>query len=159
MILTDRVPDTRPYLARAGAFVVPLRMGSGTRLKVLEAMAMGRNENASARGITSRSLAGCADVQPGSLTRIAELHAAIAASPARASGRFAAFRLSRSSVDICPSAIKPMTRDIDNRLRALGGPSRCVASKTAADIRHFPAAFASHWHRDCETEADRPRSL
>jgi glycosyltransferase involved in cell wall biosynthesis len=42
VILTDRVPDTRPYLARAGAFVVPLRMGSGTRLKVLEAMAMGR---------------------------------------------------------------------------------------------------------------------
>src|SRR5439155_24746656 len=37
VILTDRVPDTRPYLARAGAFVVPLRMGSGTRWKVLEA--------------------------------------------------------------------------------------------------------------------------
>src|SRR5260370_38408885 len=41
VILTDRVPDTRPYVARAGASVVPLRMGSGTRLKVLEGLAMG----------------------------------------------------------------------------------------------------------------------
>jgi sugar transferase (PEP-CTERM/EpsH1 system associated) len=41
IVLTDRVPDTRPYLARAGVVVVPLRMGSGTRLKVLEGLAMG----------------------------------------------------------------------------------------------------------------------
>ncbi|OLC26249.1 MAG: hypothetical protein AUH40_04525 [Chloroflexi bacterium 13_1_40CM_65_17] len=39
---TGRVDDVRPFLARAGAVVVPLRMGSGTRLKVLEALAMGR---------------------------------------------------------------------------------------------------------------------
>lgn len=41
IVLTDRVPDTRPYVARAGVVVVPLRMGSGTRLKVLEGLAMG----------------------------------------------------------------------------------------------------------------------
>ncbi len=41
IVLTDRVPDTRPYAARAGVVVVPLRMGSGTRLKVLEGLAMG----------------------------------------------------------------------------------------------------------------------
>jgi len=41
VLLTDRVPDTRPYVARAGVSVVPLRMGSGTRLKVLEGLAMG----------------------------------------------------------------------------------------------------------------------
>jgi glycosyltransferase involved in cell wall biosynthesis len=35
-------PDVRPYLARAAAFVVPLRIGAGTRLKILEAMAAGR---------------------------------------------------------------------------------------------------------------------
>jgi len=39
---TGRVDDVRPFLARAGGVVVPLRMGSGTRLKVLEALAMGR---------------------------------------------------------------------------------------------------------------------
>ncbi len=40
--ITGRVDDTRPYIAGAAVFVVPLRVGGGTRLKVLEAMAMGR---------------------------------------------------------------------------------------------------------------------
>jgi glycosyltransferase involved in cell wall biosynthesis len=35
------VPDVRPYLARCGALVVPLRIGGGSRLKILEALAMG----------------------------------------------------------------------------------------------------------------------
>lgn len=39
--VTGEVPDTRPYLRRAAAVTVPLRAGSGTRLKVLEALAMG----------------------------------------------------------------------------------------------------------------------
>jgi glycosyltransferase involved in cell wall biosynthesis len=36
------VPDTRPYLAESRVAVVPLRSGSGTRLKILEALAMER---------------------------------------------------------------------------------------------------------------------
>ncbi len=40
--LTGFVPDVRPFMASASVFVVPLRMGSGTRLKVLQAMAMGK---------------------------------------------------------------------------------------------------------------------
>ncbi len=40
--VTGRVPDVRPYIAGASAYVVPLRIGGGTRLKVLEAMAMGQ---------------------------------------------------------------------------------------------------------------------
>jgi glycosyltransferase involved in cell wall biosynthesis len=36
------VPDVRPYIAAADIFVVPLRVGSGTRLKIFEAMAMDR---------------------------------------------------------------------------------------------------------------------
>jgi polysaccharide biosynthesis protein PslH len=39
--ITGAVPDTRPYVAAAAAYVVPLRVGGGTRLKVLEALAMG----------------------------------------------------------------------------------------------------------------------
>ena len=35
------VEDTRPYLSRAGLFVCPLRSGSGTRFKLLEALACG----------------------------------------------------------------------------------------------------------------------
>jgi sugar transferase (PEP-CTERM/EpsH1 system associated) len=42
VVVTGRVPDTRPYIAGAGLYVVPLRIGGGTRLKVLEAMAMGQ---------------------------------------------------------------------------------------------------------------------
>jgi sugar transferase (PEP-CTERM/EpsH1 system associated) len=40
--VTGEVPDVRPYLAGAAAMVVPLRSGGGTRLKILEAMAMAR---------------------------------------------------------------------------------------------------------------------
>jgi sugar transferase (PEP-CTERM/EpsH1 system associated) len=39
--ITGAVDDVRPYIAGACVVVVPLRMGGGTRLKVLEAMAMG----------------------------------------------------------------------------------------------------------------------
>jgi glycosyltransferase involved in cell wall biosynthesis len=37
---TDRVVDVRPYTASANVFIVPLRIGGGTRLKILEALAM-----------------------------------------------------------------------------------------------------------------------
>jgi glycosyltransferase involved in cell wall biosynthesis len=40
VIVTDAVPDVRPYVRRAAVFVVPLRMGGGTRLKVLEGLSM-----------------------------------------------------------------------------------------------------------------------
>ncbi|MEO8464685.1 MAG: glycosyltransferase [Gammaproteobacteria bacterium] len=39
--VTGTVPDVRPYLSRATVSIVPLRIGSGTRLKIYEAMAMG----------------------------------------------------------------------------------------------------------------------
>jgi glycosyltransferase involved in cell wall biosynthesis len=39
---TGAVPDVRPYLAMASVVVAPLRAGSGTRLKILEALAMGK---------------------------------------------------------------------------------------------------------------------
>ena len=42
VVVTGTVPDTREYFARAAVAVVPLRMGSGTRLKVLEGLAMGK---------------------------------------------------------------------------------------------------------------------
>lgn len=38
--VTGAVPDIQPYLAEANVYVAPLRMGGGTRLKLLEAMAM-----------------------------------------------------------------------------------------------------------------------
>lgn len=41
VVLTGRVEDVRPHVQSAAVFVVPLLSGSGTRLKILEAMAMG----------------------------------------------------------------------------------------------------------------------
>jgi len=40
--VTGTVPDIRPYLETAGVYVVPLRIGGGTRIKIFEAMAMGK---------------------------------------------------------------------------------------------------------------------
>lgn len=39
--LHANVPDVRPHLARSGCLVVPLRVGGGSRLKILEAAASG----------------------------------------------------------------------------------------------------------------------
>ncbi|MBI2845396.1 MAG: glycosyltransferase [Chloroflexi bacterium] len=66
IIVTGPVPDVRPYLANAAVVAIPLRMGSGTRLKVLEAMAMGK-------AIVSTTL-GCEGIalQPGQEVLIAD---------------------------------------------------------------------------------------
>ena len=40
LIITGRVDDVRPYMDNAAAYIVPLRIGGGTRLKIYEAMAM-----------------------------------------------------------------------------------------------------------------------
>lgn len=64
--LTGRVADVRPYIAGAAVYVIPLRIGGGTRLKVLEAMAM-------RKAIISTTL-GCEgfDVAPGQELVIAD---------------------------------------------------------------------------------------
>lgn len=40
IIVTGRVDDVRPYMEQACGYIVPLRIGGGTRLKIYEAMAM-----------------------------------------------------------------------------------------------------------------------
>ncbi|MCA1634415.1 MAG: glycosyltransferase family 4 protein [Acidobacteria bacterium] len=40
IIVTGRVEDVRPFMESAAAYVVPIRVGGGTRLKIYEAMAM-----------------------------------------------------------------------------------------------------------------------
>jgi glycosyltransferase involved in cell wall biosynthesis len=40
--VTGRVDDVRPFMHDAAVYVVPLRIGGGTRLKIFEAMAMGK---------------------------------------------------------------------------------------------------------------------
>ena len=64
--VTGYVDDVRPYIARSMVYVVPLRVGGGTRLKVLDAMAQGK-------AIVSTSI-GCEgiDVSPGDNIVIAD---------------------------------------------------------------------------------------
>jgi sugar transferase (PEP-CTERM/EpsH1 system associated) len=40
--VTGRVDDVRPFIRESAVFVVPLRVGGGTRLKIFEAMAMAK---------------------------------------------------------------------------------------------------------------------
>jgi glycosyltransferase involved in cell wall biosynthesis len=42
MIVTGTVDDVRPYLDEAAVYVVPLRAGSGTRMKIFEALGMAK---------------------------------------------------------------------------------------------------------------------
>jgi polysaccharide biosynthesis protein PslH len=49
--LTGFVDDIRPYVARSNVYVIPLFVGSGTRIKAFEAMAMGRPVVSTSLGI------------------------------------------------------------------------------------------------------------
>jgi sugar transferase (PEP-CTERM/EpsH1 system associated) len=42
VVVTGRVPDVTPYYEQSRGSIVPLRAGGGTRLKILESMALGR---------------------------------------------------------------------------------------------------------------------
>lgn len=42
VVVTGLVEDIRPYIERAAVVIAPLRIGGGTRLKIVEAMSMGK---------------------------------------------------------------------------------------------------------------------
>jgi glycosyltransferase involved in cell wall biosynthesis len=75
--VTGEVPDLRPYLASAAVVVVPIRMGGGTRLKVVEGLAM-------AKAMVSTSI-GCegVDVRDGQQLLVADTPEAFAAAVGR----------------------------------------------------------------------------
>lgn len=66
IVVTGYVDDIRPLVRKAAVYIVPLRVGGGTRLKVLDAMASGK-------AIVSTSI-GCEglDVVPGEHLRVAD---------------------------------------------------------------------------------------
>ncbi len=66
---TGFVDDVRPSVAEADVYVIPLRVGSGTRIKVFEAMAMG------APVVSTRLGAEGLDVTPGEHLLMADLAA------------------------------------------------------------------------------------
>jgi glycosyltransferase involved in cell wall biosynthesis len=64
--VTGSVPDVRPYYEQATVFIVPLRLGGGTRLKIVEAMAMGLPVVSTTIGVEGL------DVRPGENILIAD---------------------------------------------------------------------------------------
>ena len=78
--VTGRVEDVRPYISSAQVYVIPLRIGGGTRLKVLEAMAM-------SKAMVSTTL-GCEgfDLVPGRDLLVADTPAEFASAVARLLG-------------------------------------------------------------------------
>lgn len=50
VVLTGYLPDVRPRVARSAVCVVPLTLGGGTRIKILEAMALGTPVVATSKG-------------------------------------------------------------------------------------------------------------
>ena len=76
--VTGTVADVRPYLARARVVVAPLRAGGGTRLKIMEALDVGRPVVATSLGCEGmEDLVGrgvvVADTAPGLADAIADL--------------------------------------------------------------------------------------
>lgn len=53
---TGRVPEVAPYMSGADAFVIPLRVGGGTRIKAFEAMAAGAPVVSTAVGVEGLGL-------------------------------------------------------------------------------------------------------
>jgi len=61
--VTGRVDDVRPHIARAAIYVVPLRIGGGTRLKIFEAMSMAKAVVSTAIGAEGLPVASGRDVE------------------------------------------------------------------------------------------------
>lgn len=82
------VPDVRGFVARAAAVVVPLRVGGGSRLKICEALAMGRPVVSTTVGAEGLDVADGADLADGAAA-FAEAVVAVLRDPTRAEARAA----------------------------------------------------------------------
>jgi len=113
--VTGAVADVRPHLAAAGVVVVPLRVGGGTRLKVLEAMAMGKAIAATSLAVEGLDLVdGREAVLADAPDALAAAIAGLCADPARRAVLGAAAR-ARAVADHRWAALVP-------RIEALYGP-------------------------------------
>lgn len=67
--ITGSVPDVRPHVARAQVVVIPLLVGGGTRLKVFEAMGMGKPIVSTSLGVEGLDVTDQRDVLIGNSPR------------------------------------------------------------------------------------------
>ena len=82
--ITGTVNDVRPYVARGAVYVVPLRVGGGTRLKIFEALAMGKAIVSTSVGVEGLPLTpGTHFVQADDPAQFADAVVALLGDPAR----------------------------------------------------------------------------
>jgi glycosyltransferase involved in cell wall biosynthesis len=116
--LTGFVEDIRPYVAQSNIYVIPLFVGSGTRIKAFEAMAMGRPVVSTTLGIEGLDVTDgenfvCADDAGGfarailALMDAAAMRARIAAAARRlVEDRFSWSRVASQFEAICLRTLK-----------------------------------------------------
>jgi glycosyltransferase involved in cell wall biosynthesis len=116
--VTGSVPDIRPHMAQGHVVVIPLRVGSGTRIKAFEAMAMGRPVVSTSVGIEGLDIAPeehflAADTAEDFAVAILRLLAdpserarLAAAARARLEARFSWAHVARQFEAICARAMK-----------------------------------------------------
>jgi glycosyltransferase involved in cell wall biosynthesis len=129
--VTGWVPRVQPYLHGAAVFIAPLRMGSGTRLKLLEAMAAGCAIAATpmaASGLSANALAAMAlaDDAPGfARAVIGLLHDAAKRDALGAAARTVAQR------EYDWRALIPTLLDVQHRLLARSSGARSSDARSA----------------------------
>jgi sugar transferase (PEP-CTERM/EpsH1 system associated) len=124
--VTGTVPDVRPYLESARVFVVPLRIGGGTRLKIFEAMAMEKaivTTSVGAEGLPVRDgehllIADSPGAFADAVTRLLRDPSSAAALGARAAAlvrsRFGWQRAAEQFADVCMRTVDPSTRTVES---------------------------------------------
>jgi sugar transferase (PEP-CTERM/EpsH1 system associated) len=144
--VTGSVPDVRPYIERAAAFIVPIRIGGGTRLKIFEAMAMERpvvSTTIGAEGLPVRDgvdalLADTPEAFADAIIRLlldpalASRIGDAAASAVRA--EYGWDRVAARFADIC-SGVSTRLRSDSNQPAAAPAPSPAVAGAVSNQVR------------------------
>ncbi len=154
---TGRVPDMRTEIAKATVCVVPLRIGSGTRLKILEAGAMAKPVVSTHLGAEGLEFANGREILVHDDPRgFADAVAGLLVDPVRRSalGQAARRRVKRSySLAVLQKAVRNLfTEMTEDRLSAGEGPGRHVVREKLGEDS---PAFANT--RSVNTRASRLR--
>ncbi len=125
IIVTGRVDDVRPFIEEAACFIVPIRIGGGTRLKIYEAMAMEKPVVSTTVGAEGLPVSDGVDILLADdprefaaavvkLLRDENLAQAIGAkAAANVRGRFGWDRVAARFSELCERAICPQTTQRD----------------------------------------------
>jgi glycosyltransferase involved in cell wall biosynthesis len=111
--VTGTVPDVEPFLARARVVVAPLRAGGGTRLKIMEALDVGRPVVSTALGCEGmEDLVGQGVVLADTPAELADAVAGLLRDPTRAAALGRAGHAAVSARHTWDAALAPLLRAV-----------------------------------------------